>query len=140
MLHLLQMVYLKCSLLSFSRFQTLCRSPGSALPASLVFLEIPHPPTLTSSSDSSSLYTSAVLLGPSGPSANAALSTHPCFQFFYPPSPSVSSSPPRVPGCSSTFPASSSPLTPLGFFNGMLEVSELGALNYYTLFCLILLT
>ena len=35
---------------------------------------------------------------------------------------------------------SPSPLTPLGFFNGMLGVSELGALNFYTLFCLIPLT
>ena len=31
-------------------------------------------------------------------------------------------------------------LTPSGFFNGMLEVSEPGALNFYTFFCLIPLT
>ena len=42
--------------------------------------------------------------------------------------------------CFSKPPASSSPLlTHSGFFNGMLEVSEPGALNYYTLSHLILL-
>ena len=36
--------------------------------------------------------------------------------------------------------ASSFPLTPSGFFNGMLGVSESGALNFSTLFCFIPLT
>ena len=36
--------------------------------------------------------------------------------------------------------ASSSSLVPLWFFNTMLQVYEPGALNYYTLFCLIPLT
>ena len=40
-----------------------------------------------------------------------------------------------APGCLSTPPLSFSPLTPSGFFNGMLEISELGALNFYTFFC-----
>ena len=35
-------------------------------------------------------------------------------------------------GCPSALPASSPPLTPPGFFNGMLEVFESGALSYFT--------
>ena len=47
---------------------------------------------------------------------------------------------PLAPGCPSAPPASSPTLTPSGFFNGMLEVFEQGALNYSTLFCPILST
>ena len=47
---------------------------------------------------------------------------------------------PLAPGCPSAPPASSPTLTPSGFFNGMLEVFEPGALNYSTLFCPILST
>ena len=43
-----------------------------------------------------------------------------------------------VPGCFSVPPASSSSLTRLRIFNGMMEVSNPEALNYYTLSCLIL--
>ena len=46
---------------------------------------------------------------------------------------------PLAPGCPSMPPASS-PLTPSGFFNGMLVVSEPGALNCYAFFHSILLT
>ena len=45
-----------------------------------------------------------------------------------------------VPGCPSTPPVSSLPLTLSGFFNGMLEIFEPGALNYFTFFHPILLT
>ena len=46
---------------------------------------------------------------------------------------------PLATGYPSTPPASFSPLTLLGLSNGMLEVFELGALNYFTFFCPILL-
>ena len=70
--------------------------------------------------------------------ANAALPLHPRFQTSYSlsahfvSSPSVPSPLPHVSSCLSIPPASSSPLTPSGFFNGMLEVFESGVLNYYT--------
>ena len=72
------------------------------------------------------------------PSANAALLPHPRLRTSYPPSAhSVSSSsspspPSLAPGCPSAPPASSPSLTLSGFFNGMLEVFEPGALNYFT--------
>ena len=82
------------------------------------------------------LYTSTVQSGPT--SVNAALSPHPRLQTSYPPvGPFYIFS-----FCSLTtvlcswlsFFASCllSPLTLLGFFNGMLEVFEPGALNYFT--------
>ena len=80
------------------------------------------------------------------PSANAALPPHPRLQTFYPPSahfvssPSAPLRPPHALGCFSTPPASSSPLTPLGFLNGMLRVSVPGALNLYALFRIVPLT
>ena len=49
-------------------------------------------------------------------------------------SPSAPSPPSLAPDCPSSPPASSSPQTPSGFFNGMLEVFEPGALNCYTFF------
>ena len=84
----------------------------------------------------------------SGPaSANAALSPHPRLQTSYPPSSHFISSPsaplPTTVPCSwLSFCASClhSPLTLLGFFNGMLEVFEPGALNYSTFFRPILST
>ena len=82
----------------------------------------------------------------SSSSANAALPPHSCLQTSYPTSAqSVSSpapSPPSLaPGCPSTPPASSpASLTLSGFFNGMLEVFEPRALNYFTFFRPILLT
>ena len=99
--------------------------------------------TVTSSSDSFSLYTST---GIPDPSANAALPPRPHLQTFHPPSVHFASSPypplppPYVSSCFSIPSAPSSPLTTTGFFNGMLEVSEPGALNNYTLSRLILLT
>ena len=60
---------------------------------------------------------------------------HPSAHFVSSPSP-----PPLAPGCLSTPPASFSPLTLSGFFNGMLAVSKPGARNCYTIFRLIPLT
>ena len=100
--------------------------------------------TVTFCSDSFSLYTSTVESGLH--SANAALPPHPRLQTSYPPfvhfvsSPSVSSPPPLALDCLSTPPGSSSPLTPSGFLNEILAVSEPEALNCNTLFRLIPLT
>ena len=96
------------------------------------------------SSDSSDTYTSTVESAP--PSANAALSPHFRLQTSYPPSahfisPFSALPPPSLaPGYTSAPPASSPPLTLSGFFNGMLEVFEPGALNYFTFFHPILST
>ena len=90
---------------------------------------------MTLSSDSSDTYTSTVQSGP--PSTDDALSRHPHLQTSYPPSahsipPSSAPSPPSLaPGHFSTPPASSPPLTLSGFFNGLLEVFEPEALNYF---------
>ena len=71
-------------------------------------------------------------------SANAALSPHPHLQTSYSTSahfissPSAPSPPSLAPGCPSAPPASSPPTNLSGFFNGMLEVFEPGALNYFT--------
>ena len=68
---------------------------------------------------------------------------HPRLQTSYPPSAHFVSSPSAASplfhalGCSSCL---LSPLTLSGLFNGMLEVFEPGALNYFTFFCPILLT
>ena len=134
-------VYLKCLLLSFSRFSTLgsfhsWSFPLCCVPASSG--DSTPTNTSTSSSDSSSWYTSTAQSGPSGfLSANAALPPHPRLQTSYPFSahlvsfPSAPSSPPYTPGCFSTSLALS------GFFNGIVGVSERGALQFNTLFCLI---
>ena len=82
------------------------------------------------------MYTSTVQSRPA--SANAALSPHPRLQTSYPSSahsissPSAPPPPSLAPGFSSAPPASTPPLTLSGFFNGMLEVFEPGALNYFT--------
>ena len=144
-------VYSKCSLLSFARVRTLGSFHSCSFPpccVSAFFGDATSTSTVTSSSYSSSWYTSTAQSGPSGlPSANAALAPHPRLQTSYPfsahfvSSPFASLPPPHAPGCFSLPPASSSPpLTPSGFFNGMLGVSEPGALNCYTLFRLIPLT
>ena len=82
------------------------------------------------------MHTSNVQSGPA--SANAAFLPHPRLQTSYPhpahciSSPSAPSPLSLGPGCPSAPPASSPPLTYSGFFNGMLEVFEPGALNYFT--------
>ena len=55
-------------------------------------------------------------------------------------SPSAPSPPSLTPSCPSMPPASSPSLTLSGFFNGILEISEPGALNYFTFFRPILST
>ena len=98
--------------------------------------------TVISSLDYSGLHTSAVL---PAPSANAALPPHSRLQTSCLPSahsvfsPSAPSPPPLAPSCP-TPPASSYHLTPSGFLNGILVVSESGTLNCFTFFRPILLT
>ena len=129
-------VHLRCSQLSLSKFRALGSSHSWSCPSCQN--------TVTSSSDPSNMYTSTVESSPS--SANAALSPHPHFQTFYPPSadsissPSAPPSPSLAPRFSSAPPAPTPPLTLSGFFNGMLEVFEPGALNYSTFFRPILST
>ena len=99
---------------------------------------------MTPSSGSSDMYTSTVQSGPA--STNAALSPHSRLQTSYPPSahhissPSAPPPPSLAPGRPSSPPAFSPFLTLSGFFNGMLEVFEPGALNYFTFFRPILST
>ena len=89
------------------------------------------------------MYTSTVQSSPA--SANAALSPHPHLQNSYPPSAhsiSSPSSPHHRPLLLAFLLRLLPPLLPLtlsGFFNGMLEVFEPGALNYSTFFRPILL-
>ena len=128
-------VHLKCSLLSFSRFKTLGNShTWSCRPC---FFGDPTPTsTVTSSSNSSSWYTSTaqsvplllMLHSPSNlssfrPLCIFSLTTASCSGLFL------------FTSCF-FFPS----LTPSGFFNGMMGISEPGALNCYTLFRLIPLT
>ena len=130
-------VHLRCSQLSLSKFRTLGSSHSWSCPSCRN--------TVTPSSDSSDMYTSTVQSGLL--STNAALSPHPRLQTSYFPfahfisSPSAPSPPSLAPGCPSV-PLASSPslLTLSGFFNGMLEVFEHEALNYFTFFCPILST
>ena len=145
-------VHSRCSLLSICRFKTLGSSHSWSCPSCFVPALTSGDPTPTntvsSSSESFCLFTFSLLPGPSGsPSANGALPLHPRPQTSYPPFthfmsyPSAPSLSPPVSGyffiSPSSFPP---PLTPSGFFNGMLEVPILGAVNYYNLSCHILLT
>ena len=132
-------VHLRCSQHSLSRFRTLDSSHSWSCPPCCV----PIRNTVTLSSDS---YTSTVQSSPS--SANAALPPQPRLITSYPPpshsvySPSAPSPPSLALGRPSTLPASSHPPPRLlsGFLNGMLEVFEPVALNYFTFFRPILLT
>ena len=96
--------------------------------------------TVTPSSDSSDMYTSTVQSGL--PSANVALPSHPRLQTSY----SILYLLPLPPHHRPLLvvvllcPLPPLPLTLSGFFNGMLEVSELGALNYFIFFSPIPLT
>ena len=118
-------VHLRCSQLSLSKFRALGRSHSWSFP--------PCRYTVTPSSDFSDMYTSIVQSGL--PSANAALPTHLRLQTSYPRL-SILSFLPLLPHHRPllSFYASCllSPLTLSGFFNGMLEVFEPGALNYST--------
>ena len=110
-------VHPRCSQLFLSKFRTL----GSSHSWSCSSCYAPTRNTLTSSSDSSNLYTSTVQCGP--PSANAAVPPHPRLRTSYPASahfisspsahfissPSTRSPPPLAPCCPSTPPAFSPP-------------------------------
>ena len=125
-------VHLRCSQLSLSKFRTLGSSHFWSRPLCRI--------TVTPSSDSSDMYTSTVQS--SLASANAALVSKPLIPhlpiiYLLPlplPPPSLAPGRPSVP------PAFTHPLTFSGFFNGMLQVFEPGALNYSTFFRPILLT
>ena len=107
----------------------------------LSLLELPPPCRITVTF--SDMYTSTVQSSPA--SANAALSPHSRLQTSYPSSAHYISSP-SAPHHRPTLLAiflrllPPLPLTLSGFFNGMLEVFEPGALNYSSFFCLILST
>ena len=80
-------IYLKCSLLSFSRFRNLGSShswscPHCCIPASSG--DATPTSTVPSSSDSSSLYISTVQSGPFGPLCQYSTPAHPRFQTSYP--------------------------------------------------------
>ena len=134
-------VHLRCSQLSLSKFRTLDSSHSWSCPLSC----FPTCNTVTFSSCSSDMYTSTVQSSPS--SANTALPPHPRLQTSYSLSAHLVSflsapSPPSLASGRSSMPPASSPLplTLSGFSNGMLEVFEPGALNYFDFFHPILLT
>ena len=150
MLHLLQMSSFKMLTLFFLRFKILgnfhfWKCPSSCVPASSEGATPTN--TMTSSSHSSSLYTSTVQIGTSGSSTNTALLLHHwvererCICRSLPSNLLPSFHPPRIFSiCTLSrswlfFYTSCSlfSLTCSGFFNGMLVVSEPGALNRYTL-------
>ena len=133
-------VHCRCSLLSFSRFKTLNNSLLKL--SSLLLLDTPHlkivglPPACTPP-----LFNLAHL----APSANTALLSTLVFKPLILLQPTCYPSPciQLTPLCSWLFFYISSflfPLTGSGFFNGMPEVSNPGALNHYILSRLILLT
>ena len=125
-------VHLRCSQRSLSNFR--------ALGSSHTWSCLPCRNTVTPPSDSSGTYTSTVESGP------PLLMLHFCptlvsklliphlpilYEYLLPPpslAPGYTSAPPLL------------PLTLSGFFNGMLEVFEPGALNYFTFFHPILST
>ena len=140
-------VNLKCSLLSFSGFRTLGSSHSWNCPSCSVppFFGDPTPTsTVTSSSYFSSWYISNAQSGP----LLLLQHLHPTLAFkpsiLFPPTLYLLLLHPYH--CLMLLAASLylllllPSLTPSEFFNGMLEVSELGALKCYTLFCLIPLT
>ena len=143
-------VHLKCSLLSFSRFRTLGSSHFSSCSPCCVpaFFGDPTPTsTVTSSLDSSIWYTSTAQCGPPGPlllmqHLRPTLAFKPPIVFPYtlyllPLHPHYRL---MLLAVSLTFCFFFPSLISSGFFNGMLRVSEPGALICYTLFRLIPLT
>ena len=138
--------HLRCLLLSFSKFNTLGSSLfWSCSPCCIqaFFGDCTPTNSATSSSDSSSLYTFTVLLGSFDPPANAALPPYPRLQTSYIFLPTWYLLPVYPYHRLMMLAVSLYILLTLflyssGFFNGMLEVSKPAALNYYTLFRLIL--
>ena len=138
-------VHLKCSLLSFSRFRTLGSSHSWSCPSCYVSVFFGDPistSTVTSSSDSFNWYTSTAQYGPSGP-LRSMQHSHTILAF----KPSI-----LFPPTLYLLPLHHHHhlmlltvflylllllLTPSGFYNGMLGVSEPGALNCYTFLRLI---
>ena len=123
-------VHLRCSQLSLSKFRSLDSSHSWSCPPCCA----PTRNTVTPSSESSDMYTSTVQWPPS---ANAALSPHPRFQTSYPLLPILYflSLPPHhrpllLAVLLHLLPPL--PLTLSGFFNGMLEIFDPEALNYFT--------
>ena len=127
--------HLKCPQLSFSRFKTLKNFYSWSCPPALCGNPTPTN-TVTSSSDSSSLYTPIVQYV----TTSAALPPTLAFKALIP-LPYTLYLIPLQPHHPLPFQAvsllssvSSCPLTPSGFFNGILGISEAGALKFYTLF------
>ena len=124
---------MRCSLLSFSRFKALDSSDSRICSSCFIWRFHTNQHYVFFFWTSSACISPLLNLVPLPP-ANAALPPHPCLQTSYPPSAhfvSPLSAPfPSLyaPGYFSIFPASSS-LIRSGFFNGMPEVSEPGALN-----------
>ena len=142
-------VHLQCSPLSFLDSVLLAAlTPGSALPvASLLLLEISYLPTLWLLPRTPPACIPPLLnLAHLAHSSNAALPPHPRLQTSLSPLRPLcifslcTLTPLHASSCFSAPRASSFPLTSSGFFNGMLRVSEPGALSFYTLFRLIPLT
>ena len=139
-------VRLKCLHFFFSRFKILHRSHSWNCPLCCVSV-FPGGPTPTnnvsSSLDSSNLYTSTVLPGPSGPHCQCSAPAHPHLHSSYSSS-AYSASPNSSPspsshdsGCFLISPASSSPLTREGSAMEYRRSSS-QKINYYTLSRLIL--
>ena len=125
-------VQLRCSRLFLSKFRALGSSHSWSCPP-------PCRNTVTLSSDSSDMYVSTVQPGP------PLLMLHSRLQTSFPPSapsisPSSAPSPPSLAPVLFLRLLPPLPLTLSGFFNGMLEVFEPGALNYFTFFRPILST
>ena len=122
-------VHLRCSQLSLSNFRALGSSHSWSCPHCRNTVTPP-------SSGSSGTYTSTVESGP--PSANAALLPHPLAKLLIPHLPILYLLPlpphhrPLLLAILLHLPPPLLPLTLSGFFNGMLEVFEPGALNYFT--------
>ena len=133
-------VHLKCSLLSFSKFRTLGSSHSWIFPPCFFLRShiYQHCDFLLGLLQLVYLHCS---IWP--PSANASPAPHSRLQTSYPfsahfvSSPSAPAPPPHDPGCFSHLLLLLPFSTPSGFFNGMLGVSEAGALNCYTFFRLI---
>ena len=124
-------VHLSCSQLSLSKLRARDSSHSWSCPPPCC---APTRNTVTPSSESSDMYTSTVQWPPS---ANAALSPHPRFQTSYPLLPILYflSLPPHHRPLLLTVLLHLLPPLPLtlsGFFNGMLEIFEPEALNYFT--------
>ena len=130
-------VHLWCSQLSLSNFRALGSSHSWSCPPCCNTVTPP-------SSDSSDTYTSTVESAP--PSPNAALLPHPRLQTSYPHLPILYLLPlpshhrPLLLAILLHLLPPLLPLTLSGFFNGMLEIFEPGALNYFTFFHPILST